>query len=458
MKNTKPLKYQKKGAKIINGTFSGRCLLADQMGLGKTFSAMYFARKYIKKTDRPIIAVCPSYLKNNWQAEAKKHFGMDSIILNGRKPDLSILKNHPELIIINYEILMGWAPALRTLRPVCVFLDECQRVINPKTKTTLGVMKLCRNVPHIIAMSGTVINDAPVNIWPIANLLNPKVFNNYRKFVKKFCDPKLEHFRGRNIWNVKGSSNEKKLNKLLRKHIMVRRLKKDVLKDLPKKHFFTVQLEIKRRAEYERAEADFISWLESRSGKTKSKTANPMVKEGYMRRLIAELKQESVIQWIKTFQLENPGKKAVIFGIHRNFIEAIHKPFAECSEIIHGGISNKKRTEAEKRFKTDDNCKLLIANLQSAGVGLNFTCASIVAFAELPWLTTEIDQGVDRLHRLGQMENVFCYFLLASVRIETKILKLLDRKKNVFEAILNGTGNVPEIDVYEKLLKELKNG
>jgi SWI/SNF-related matrix-associated actin-dependent regulator 1 of chromatin subfamily A len=220
-------------------------LLADEMGLGKSIQSLSYLG--IHKELRPALVICPASLKINWQREIKKWLNEESYILTGRKS--TVIPDYP-FYIINYDILASeiyvgkkkklkddsWIFKLGGLKLKMIIGDEIQAIANNKSIRTRGFVTLRKinKETKFIALSGTPIKNRPSEFFVVLNSLAPTIFPNRWKYLNEFCDPTHNGFG----WQFNGASNIEKLNKLIQP-IMLRRLKKDVLKDLPLKRKIT---------------------------------------------------------------------------------------------------------------------------------------------------------------------------------------------------------------------------
>jgi len=332
---TKLYKYQKKGVKALS-KFGGRALLADEMGLGKTIQALTWAKKNkIKRT----LVICPASLKLNWEQEAKMHLQQPSVVLSGRKVNHVLLRHTSKknkktvLLIINFEILGAWKKFLKKFKPQLVIIDECHRIKSPKALCTKNTKKICKKAKHILALGGTPLTNRPVELWNTLNLLRPEEFDSFFIYAQRYCQPK----RTRWGWQYNGAAHLDELHSRLKRTCMVRRLKKDVLKQLPAKSRSVVPLSIDNPGEYHRAEEDFLAWLSSISKlkANRARKAQQLVKIGYLKRLAAQLKLRNTIRWIDLF-LEESDKKLVLFGIHRSIIQPLTSRYSASMVSITG--------------------------------------------------------------------------------------------------------------------------
>lgn len=423
--------YQKEGVAFIESR-NGRALLGDEMGLGKTIQALAWLELHPEK--RPVIIVCPAHLKFNWAKEAKTGLSRKTNIeiLQGTSP--SPVKG--EIIIINYDILVHWIDALKEIQPQVLVFDEGHYIKSNKAQRTKAVKKLAKGIPHVIAISGTPIVNRPVEGFNIIQVVNKEIFPSYWDYTHTYCDAKHNGFG----WDFSGASNKEKLHKILTDTVMIRRKKADVLPDLPDKLYSFIPMEVDNEREYFQAEQDFIRFLRKEKGEEvarKAKNAEHLVKIEGLKQLAVKGKMGQAITWIKNF-LEENGDKLVVFAVHKAVVNALMEEFKDIAVKVDGSQNATQRNAAVEVFQNNPEIKLFVGNIQAAGTGLTLTAASSVAFLELPWTPGELVQAEDRCHRIGQKDTVNIYYLLAGSTIETEIAQLLDEKRKVLEAVLDG--------------------
>ncbi len=437
--------FQKKGVAFIEAK-NGRALIGDEMGLGKTIQALAWLQLHPEK--RPAIILCPASLKLNWEKEAKNTLsGNPKIqVLQGAKP-------YPitgEIIIINYDILGKWLETLQDIKAQVLIFDEAHYIKSNSAQRTKATKKLAKGIPHVIALTGTPIVNRPVEGFNIIQVVDKTVFPNWWSFVHKYCDARHNGFG----WDFSGATNKEELHKKLTETVMLRRKKADVLPDLPDKLYSYIPMEISNRDEYERAENDFVEYLQEVKGKEaaqKASQAEHLVKIESLKQLAVKGKMKYAIQWIQNF-LDTNGNKLVIFAVHKAVVDALMEEFKGGAVKVDGSVSTTGRDAAVGAFQEDPSVRLFIGNIQAAGVGLTLTAASSVAFLELPWTPGDLVQAEDRCHRIGQKDTVNVYYLLAEGTIEEKIAELLDEKRQVLEAVLDGK-EVEEAQMLTKLIE-----
>jgi len=251
--------FQKDGLSYIEQK-DGRTLVGDEPGLGKTLQALSYLKLHPEIT--PVIIVVPASLKINWQREIKKWINQESYIVNGRKPTNDYAEE--KLIIINYSIIEDHVAALKKLKPKCIIGDEIHAIKNNKAKRTKAFKLLCKNVPHVLGLSGTAILNRPIEIFNIANILQPEIFPSYYRFGQRYCNPVNNGFGT----VYQGVTHSDELYSLLTEHVMVRRKKEEHLTELPDKQQTSILLELdtKQRALYNKAEQDIIRFIQEQKG------------------------------------------------------------------------------------------------------------------------------------------------------------------------------------------------
>lgn len=437
--------FQEKGVAFITAK-KGRALIADEMGLGKTVQALAYIQAHQIK---PVIIVCPASLKLNWQREAKKWVkGMKIQVLSGTNTNVRLLG---DIIIINYDILHAWVEKLQTIRPQLIVTDEAHYFKTRAAKRTKAVKMLAKGVPGFLALSGTPIINRPIEIYNALAIIKPTLFPNYMKFAQRYCGAKHNGYG----WSFNGATHMDELHKLLTESIMIRRLKSEVLKDLPPKIKSFLPIELENRKEYERAESDLISWIHSNKGAMaamKASQAEVLVRIETLKQLAVAGKMLEAIEWITDF-LES-GQKLVVFAVHKFVIDALMEAFSGRAVKIDGSVTQDNRQLAVDQFQNNPSIQLFVGNIKAAGVGLTLTAASNVAFLELPWTPGDLSQAEDRCHRIGQSDSVNIYYLLAEDTIEEKIAELIDSKMRVLDAVLDGR-ETEESSLLTELINKL---
>ena len=461
--------YQVQGATRLAGEMDLRGLLADEMGLGKTAQALA-AVEFRRDDAFPVLVVCPSSLKWNWAREAQMWLKDVCVrVLSGYCHRGIWRTRHREITIINDDILAdqvdsktgkvrnrGWFNVLNAAGFKTLILDECHREKNnkrksvtiikedgkektikvPACKKTYCVLEMAKTCEYFLPLSGTPIENRPVEFFPVLNALCPERFPSFWNFAQRYCGAKSNGWG----WDFSGSSNTDELHSILTNSIMVRRLKKDVLKDLPPKTRTVLPVEI-NLSDYKKAEQDFLSYVARLRGATaaekRDSRAEGLAKVERLKQAAAVGKIGEAIDWIQDY-LES-GRKLVVFAIHKFILDILEKKFKKICVRVDGSTAQSQRQVCVDAFQSNDDIKLFLGNIKAAGVGLTLTAASDTLTLELGWTPGTHDQAEDRVHRIGQeADSVNAYYLIAKDTIEEDIAELLDAKRDVLSNVMDG--------------------
>jgi SWI/SNF-related matrix-associated actin-dependent regulator 1 of chromatin subfamily A len=448
-KDTELTPFQLEGAKQIY-RFRGRALLADEMGLGKTLQSLYWLKKI--RSYRPAVVVCPSSMKYTWQAEARLHFNMDIEVLEGKcKRRVDLPRNG--ILVLNYDILPTWLWLLKELRPRCLIVDEIHYIKNMGAQRTKALLRLAKEVPSVVGLSGTPLTNRPIELWSVLRAIRPDIFPDRSQFAWRYCAPRYTPWG----WKFDGAVHLKELNRILREECMIRRLKSEVIKDLPKKQRRMVVFRLKSYKEYNHAKENFLDWLQKQSPARakRAKRSQALTKIGYLIRLACQLKLPWTTKWIEEFLESHPEEKLVCFTSHTFVIDHLKAAFPTAL-VIDGRVTGRKRVEVVRQFRSHPRKRLMLGNWIAAGIGITLVASRNVAALDVPWTPGELLQGEDRCHRIGQKRNVIIHYLAALGTIEEKQMAILRRKTKVLDSVLDGRTSKKELNIFDELLDELK--
>lgn len=474
--------FQKQGVKTMLHLQSN-VLLADEMGLGKTPQVSSYLR--YEKDCFPALIVCPASLKENWKKEIKTWSGQDAYVIEGRtagKLSKEFLQKYP-VIIINYDILGvdnkqqkqylqklkekskrlktkvkivrtneekqainqkiymyrtminntivkvdGWCDEIIKFDFKTIIGDEIQYISGIDTTRTRAMNQICNTFSESkkIFISGTPYETKTAQFYPALHLLRPDYFNNEYKYKMRYCDP-VKTFFG---WKFEGLSNAEELHQIISK-FMIRRLKKDVLKDLPPKVRSVVPMKIKSsdRKIYDQCDQELEKSIIN-------KEKNALSKLETLKQASFRAKLNSMIQWIKDYLEIN--EKLVVFIWHQEACEILEKEFANISVSITGKTPSKQRDAIKEKFQNDPKVRLFIGQIKSAGVGLTLTKSRAVAFLEFGNTAPGMEQAEDRVHRIGQKaDSVLAYYLVMENSVDESIMEVLNRRNKDLKMVLN---------------------
>lgn len=392
----------------------------------------------------PVLVICPNSLKVNWKREFKKFAGIESIILDNSNintwPIFWDTKTHggdrlAKVFIVNYESVKKFfvhkmdpkaRPSIVLNKEVdlfkCVIIDESHRCKSAKTQQSKIIERICKGKECVFALTGTPFVNSNVDyIQQLKILGRLEDFGGYKKFSRVYCSgPKM-------------TSNSKQLNYMLRKTCFFRRLKKDVLTELPAKSRQYITCELSNKAEYRQAESNLVERLtnfKKADAEAISRTmrGEVMTRIGILKQISARGKLNEFISFCH--DMTDGGDKLIVFGYLKDVIYAIHREFRDCSVVITGDNTIEEKQQAVDRFQNDPDVRIIILNYRSGGVGLTLTAASRVAFIEFPWTYADCEQAEDRAHRIGQTDSVDCYYFLGNGTIDRYMYETIQRKKS----------------------------
>jgi SNF2 family DNA or RNA helicase len=421
-----------------------RAFLADEQGLGKTIEALATLEA---DGAYPAVVVCPASLKLNWMRELERWLpGRTAQALTGMGGG-SIPP--ADITVVNYDILAARAPGLAAMAPKALVLDESHYCKNAAAKRTQAVGRLASSVPSdglVLALTGTpVMNRPPELISQLRILGRLADFGSGAQFGQRF----------------KGPDAHVRLHWHLRSRCFVRRLKADVLPQLPPKTRTVVPVELDNEAEYRLAEHDVIAWLRSRPLNLReldakvaaALRAERLVRLNALKLLAARGKLHAVLAWIHDFC--SSGERLVVFARHREIQRAVIDRFPHALHIL-GEDTHAARDASLHAFQAADasDNQLIVCSIEVAGQGLTLTQASNVAFLELDWTPAKHDQAEDRCHRIGQQDAVNAWYLLAAGTIDETMATLLERKRAIIGAVTDGREESDE-GIVDALAREL---
>jgi hypothetical protein len=425
-----------------------RAFLADEQGLGKTIEAL----ATVEADDAyPAVVVCPASLKLNWQRELERWLPHRTIRLlrgvgaGGQAPDAAA-----DITVVNYDIVAARLQELCALGPRALVLDESHHCKNAAAKRTQAVQRLSAAVPAdglVLALSGTPVINRPAELISQLRILGRlDDFGSGVQFGARF----------------RGADAHLRLHWHLRARCFVRRLKADVLPQLPAKTRSVVPVELDNEPEYRLAERDVVAWLQSQpldlreldAKVAAALRAERLVRLNALKLLAARGKLHAALTWIHDFCAT--GERLVVFAHHREIQQALLARFPGALHIL-GEDRHGARDAAVEAFQASDGPanQLIVCSIEVAGQGLTLTRASNVVFLELDWTPAKHDQAEDRCHRIGQQDAVNASYVLAAGTIDETISTLLEHKRAVIGAVTDGREEQEE-GVVDALVRELR--
>ena len=429
-------------------------LLADEMGLGKTLQTLtWLSLERIRKEaqGKPAIVVCPTSLVQNWNHEAGKFVPhLKRLVINGPNRERLFAEiGNSDLIITSYALIRRDLERYEPWSFSAIVLDEAQHIKNRSTQNAKAVKRL--RAENKLVLTGTPIENSVSDIWSIMDFLMPDYLGTHDEFKVNYEDPLADPECG------SAAAVHDKLHRKLHPFLL-RRVKKDVAKDLPDK---IVQIQ------YCGMTADQKRCYDELLGECRSKIKNIVREKGFdasrfeILALLMRMRQTCchlhLIKDRKKIPGEAPSEKLEAFfeivgnaieGGHRilvfsQFVSMLHIIRAELEErgikycYLDGQTEN--RLEQCQTFNLDSSIPIFLISLKAGGTGLNLTGADVVIHFDPWWNPAVEDQATDRAHRIGQKRTVYSIKLITADSIEERVLEMQHRKQELIDATVNAS-------------------
>ncbi|XP_011493885.1 PREDICTED: SWI/SNF-related matrix-associated actin-dependent regulator of chromatin subfamily A-like protein 1 [Ceratosolen solmsi marchali] len=424
--------FQKQGIEY-GISMNGRCLIADDMGLGKTRQALGIAAYYRKYW--PLLIVTPSSLKYQWVEDIIQNlpsvpiYSIQHIITTKDNIDKS------QIIIVSYDLLIKKIDMFAARKYGVIICDESHYLKSGKTQRTKAIQRLA-NSRHLILLTGTPALSRPIELYSQIKLLIPG-FMSYQEFGIRYCGGVKRTFG----WDFLGSTNSKELEILLKACCLIRRLKSEVMLELPSKIRENVVLD-PQLIKYGTEEMKTAS-------KNLERSLDSLQKKNALLQYYAatsKVKEKAVCNYV-TDLIENQ-EKFLIFAHHQNMLDAISNLLTSKKILfirIDGKTNSNQRKFYVDMFQEDDKILVAVLSILAANAGITMTAARLVIFAELSWNPGILAQAEDRVHRIGQTSNVVIRYLLAKSTADDHMWPAIQKKINV----LNDVGLDQNFDLHE---------
>ncbi len=421
--------YQEEGVEWLQSHF--RCILADEPGLGKTVQVAALLERCpgIKR----VLIVCPANVKQVWV----KHAG--AIALSGTAPFPIIGKR----LVINYDILTAWIKNLSAVPWDCIVFDEAHYLKSVEAKRSAAAFSKLMGANRVIFLTGTPMLSRPVELWSILYAIDRDLAGGYQEYTAQYCNG---HYDKAGHWATRGASNLKELSEKLDK-VMLRRLKKDVLPQLPPR----VRTIVDTGSPVDLSPVLGDDWQDQIKAMAKAKKMPDQEVLAKIRKLDGVMKAPWVARYAEMRLEQKPGCKIIIAAHHKDVVEILEGFFENRCVTLTGETYKKDRELAVTRFQTDPNTRVFIGNITAAGQGITLTAADRVIFAELSWVPGEMDQMECRPHRIGQRETVWIDWVVTPGSIDSMICPVLLQKMDKIDQVVD---KKPGLEISRDVLLE----
>ncbi len=442
-------------------------ILADDMGLGKTLQAIIaITQNHKEMGNAPSLIVCPTSLVYNWKAEFHKfNPALRTVVIDStpdkRKKTLKTIRDF-DIVITSYNLLQKDIEVYKEITFNYAILDEAQHIKNRGTRNAKSVKMILAS--HKLILTGTPIENSLDELWSLFDFLMPGLLSSYDRFVEKYIR-KLTPISG-------GESNIETLKRKVSPFIL-RRMKEDVLKDLPPVTEIVYHCHLTDRQK---------ELYHSYAASAKEELSRLVKKEGFDKiqihvlATLTRLKQICCHPAIFAKDVAEAGDSAkydMLMELLPSLIEGKHKTviFSQYTKMLtilredlkQMGISfayldgsSKNRLEIVNQFNEDPKILVFLVSLKAGGSGLNLTSADTVIHYDMWWNPAVENQATDRVHRLGQKRSVSSYKLITLNTIEEKILSLQNRKKGLVKKVISSDDEAISKLTWEEVLELLQ--
>lgn len=403
--------------------------LAWEAGAGKTLGSLAAAEA---SNNYPLVVVCPSVVKINWQREVKQWLGKDAQILVGRTPE----KIESDIAIVNYDILSYWVEPLKAMQAKAIVFDESVMVKNPDAARTQAAKEIGKSVKGMkLMLSGTPTpNSVHDLVVPLDILGVLKHFGGSRKYIRRYCPPIQTK------WGVshKKARNTRELQRNLVNACFIRKRREDCL-DLPEKIRVDVPVAVKVETDnefYKPLLAHMQKGTLTEAKRVLKDHASPLEIKNHLakeRVFAGEAKIKDITELAKN--IDDP---LVIMVHHKSVVDQLMKNLKGKKPVkLVGGMTAKAKQSSVDKFQGGET-DLLIASITAAGIGINLQRGTQMIMGELPFTYAEVDQAESRCHRTGAKNSLTVHRVVGIGTFDEIIVNIIARKEAISAAVEDG--------------------
>lgn len=458
---------------ILKALAMRRCILALDMGLGKTLIGCVWAKAFVKTMQTHVIVLCPVTLQEEWKRTMENTAGLVVQDLNGASKKKVSKENAAKMAASPTVSIHSWSKipsqVEETYGDYVVICDEAHSIQSMQSARTRDTLKLAAGTlcEGVLMLTGTPMkNGKPSNLFPLLKAVNHPLGRHQKAYEAHFCAGREVNFGRGKVWQATGAANLEQLHKLTKTH-MLHLTKETCLKDLPplSRTFVSVPVSSRRQMQHNHALQELARIYETkRSSGPDDKLLGAVQKVRMMGSLA---KVEAAVEKAKTILLEQPA--IVIFTSFQEVAKQVHRQLAEAGwtgELLTG------KTPAEKRQAMVDNFQkglssVFCCTFGAGGVGLTLTAAHSVILLDRPWTPGDAHQAEDRVRRIGQTMPVTSIWLRA-FGLDKQIDDMIVQKSQTANAVLaegsaKGSGSneqqsAPRISIFQMLKSILPAG
>ena len=435
---------------------NGKFILGDDMGIGKTIQAIAYCA--LHQEHWPVLVVCPANVKYNWLKELRAWLpNCSSEIVKNGKDEVT----DADFTVINYDLMSKKKDEIMGIGFGTIIMDECHYLKTHTAKRTIATTEVAKQCDSVLALSGTAITNRPRELFNTLSMVRPSEYSNFYKYSERYCGDEINSYTGKKRHD--GASNVDELHGRLR-DVMIRRMKKEVLAELPDKvrQFVPVHPTASELSEYRRS-ADM--WLREYS----MHKSNNSMPAGFVLNMLTDLRHKcgllkvsATLDWIADYRDITDNKPVIIFTHHRDVGDSLIEGLSDDKRFngtrwgrIDGTVNAEKRQQLVEQFQSGQLDGLVCATI-AAKEGLTLTQADTVVFIEREWVPGWEEQAEDRVNRIGQdSDTVWATYLSVAGTIDERFDRIVEEKRQIVSAVLDGGDMEQRQGLAVALLKEM---
>lgn len=411
--------FQSEAIDFLNAT-KGRALIADEQGLGKTVEALYWISERVD-IDKTLI-VCPASVIYKWKAEIEKWDVDKSITIISKGTDAIPETNY---VIMSYSIMTRKIAELSDIRWDCFIADECHKLKSSTSQRSRAAKNI--NSKYFLALSGTPILNRPMEFFNVLSMIDKSQWSSWWTYAHRYCGARQTYWG----LDTSGASNLDELSERVAP-IMIRRLKKDVLTELPD----LTRTKVPVRVEGAEINTAYRNLFETLRSDGKGLVSNTLTRLSLLRQAIGRAKIPLVVEMATDILDADLDTKIVIYAVHKHVVEELTSALkAYGVTTITGDIDNEERSIRQLRFQEKHMPRVMIIS-SAGGEGIDLYRASVIIFAEREWGPALEEQAEARCHRIGQKNAVEAMYVIAKGTIDEDIDELIESKRSILGMVV----------------------
>lgn len=444
--------YQRVTLAFADAT-GGRFILGDEPGLGKTVQAIAVSQHLAAER---VLILTKASIKYQWADELQQFANVTPYVMEGMTAQR--VPEHVQYVVGNYDILEKWLPEIMDWNPDMVVADECHWMSNPNANRSMASKTIATHADFFMGLSGTPIRGRPKDLWNLLDTAQPGLWGSKYAYELAYCNGRRVPMRRRGkggrsftniVWKADGSSHEDVLNDHL-SAVLLRRLKSEVMLELPERTRSKVPILLSRKsqAEYDAVEAAYMEAVKKKDHQKALNLREEMRQVSSLGRVDATVERALSI-------VKEDEKQVIIFAYFLESMDRIQEALESKGLRIgrvDGNVAPKARKQIQDAFQAG-NLDVFLGQVQASGEGINLYRADTTLHHDLTWSPFEQEQAESRVHRRGQKNATTHLYFLGKGTLDEKVVALTLKKLQMSRSILD-TGEKVDREVMRQVEKE----